>query len=87
MSPADQLSTLENAAADAHSHPPNLHKPPVPPTQPHQQLSVQSPPPPQSTGSLLYPTQGPGPNPQAHVAPPPYKIDSEELSKEDVIFF
>lgn len=92
MSPTDHLSTPESAAADAQSststpHPPNLHKPPVPPTPPHPQLSMQSPPPSQSVGSLLYPTQSPGPNPQAHGAPPLYKINPEELSKEDVIFF
>ncbi|TNM88028.1 hypothetical protein fugu_006249 [Takifugu bimaculatus] len=81
---SDQLSTPEADAqsSSSTSHPPNLHKPPVPPSPPHPQLPVQSPPP-----SLLYPTQGPGPNPQAHGAPPLYKINPEELSKEDVIFF
>ncbi|TWW57944.1 Rho guanine nucleotide exchange factor 18 [Takifugu flavidus] len=85
----DQLSTPEADAqsSSSTSHPPNLHKPPVPPSPPHPQLPVQSPPPSQSVGSLLYPTQGPGPNPQAHGAPPLYKINPEELSKEDVIFF
>lgn len=93
MSPTDQLSGLETAAADAQSssgasHLPNLHKPPVPPAQPHPQPSVQSPPPSQSGASLLYP-QGPGPSPPAHghAPPPPYKINPEELGKEDVIFF
>lgn len=98
MSLTDQFSAPEIAAADAQSststsHPPNLHKPPMPPAQPHPQPSVQSPPPSQSGGSLLYPaqmqTQGPGPNPPAQGIgpPPPYKINPEELSKEDVIFF
>lgn len=82
MSPTDQFSTPEVAAGDAQSfHPPNLHKPPVAPTQPHPQPSVQSP--------TQLQMQGPGPSPPAHTLgpPPPYKINPEELSKEDVIFF
>ncbi|XP_010730724.2 rho guanine nucleotide exchange factor 18 [Larimichthys crocea] len=75
----------------AQSHP----QPPVqPPTiPPHSQ----------STSSLQFPPhlqpQGPSPNAQAHVQvnvqglthshsmPPPYKVNTEDLNKEDVIFF
>ncbi|XP_036970389.1 rho guanine nucleotide exchange factor 18 isoform X1 [Acanthopagrus latus] len=76
--------------------PPQSH--PQPPMQP-----PTIPPHSQSAGSLQFqahlPPQGLGPNAQAHVQvnvhglshshsmPPPYKINTEDLNKEDVIFF
>lgn len=87
------MAAADVQASSGASHPPSLHKPPVPPPQPHPLPSSKSPPPSQSGGSLLYSTQmgtqGPGPSPPAHGhgPPPPYKINPEELSKEDVIFF
>ncbi|CAJ1060618.1 rho guanine nucleotide exchange factor 18 isoform X1 [Xyrichtys novacula] len=76
----------------AQPHPqPSIQPPSIPP--PHSQ----------STGSLQFQphlqSQGPSPNAQAHLQgnvhglthshsmPPPYKINTEDLNKEDVIFF
>ncbi|XP_044056209.1 rho guanine nucleotide exchange factor 18 isoform X2 [Siniperca chuatsi] len=110
---ADQLSPPDNAGPDTQStssistsHPLNVQKPPMPPTQSHPQPSMQPstiPPHSQSTGSLQFQShlqpQGLSPNAQAHVLvnvhglthshsmPPPYKINTEDLNKEDVIFF
>ncbi|TMS20264.1 Rho guanine nucleotide exchange factor 18 [Larimichthys crocea] len=75
----------------AQSHPqPSVQPPTIPPHS-------------QSTSSLQFPPhlqpQGPSPNAQAHVQvnvqglthshsmPPPYKVNTEDLNKEDVIFF
>uniref|UniRef100_A0A4W6FLY6 Rho/Rac guanine nucleotide exchange factor 18 n=1 Tax=Lates calcarifer TaxID=8187 RepID=A0A4W6FLY6_LATCA len=83
------------------SHPPNVQKPPIPPAQSHPQPSMQPPtmpPPSQSAGFLQFQShaqpQGSGPNTQvnhglshSHSVPPPYKIPTEDLNKEDVIFF
>ncbi|XP_040896037.1 rho guanine nucleotide exchange factor 18 isoform X2 [Toxotes jaculatrix] len=85
------------------SHPPNAQKPPMPPAQSHPQPPMQPPaipPHSQSTGFLQFQShvqpQGFSPNAQAHVQvnhglshsmPPPYKIPTEDLNKEDVIFF
>ncbi|XP_039666974.1 rho guanine nucleotide exchange factor 18 isoform X1 [Perca fluviatilis] len=80
------------------SHPSVVQKPPMPPAQTHPQPSIQPPtipPHSQSTGSLQFQPhlqpQGLSPNAQAHglshSMPPPYKIATEDLNKEDVIFF
>ncbi|XP_068175203.1 rho guanine nucleotide exchange factor 18 isoform X2 [Antennarius striatus] len=83
--------------------PPNVQKPPMPLAQANAQPSVQPPtisPHPQSATSLLFQTHVPppavSPNPQtltqvnvqglSHSASPPYEI-TEDLNKEDVIFF
>ncbi|KAM7409860.1 hypothetical protein PAMA_001388 [Pampus argenteus] len=109
----DQLSPPDNAGPDgpststiSTSHPQNVQKPPMPPTQSHPQPAMQPPSMPlhsQSTGLLQFqphlPLQGVSPNAQAsvqvnvhgvthsHSMPPPYKITTEDLNKEDVIFF
>uniref|UniRef100_A0A669DZN3 Rho/Rac guanine nucleotide exchange factor 18 n=1 Tax=Oreochromis niloticus TaxID=8128 RepID=A0A669DZN3_ORENI len=99
---ADQPSSLDNAGPDigSASHPPNVQKPPMPPAQSHSQPSVQPPiipPHSQSTGALQFhsPVQPQSLNPGAqvqglshsHSMPPPYKFTTEDLNKEDVIFF
>ncbi|XP_077440717.1 rho guanine nucleotide exchange factor 18 [Vanacampus margaritifer] len=82
------------------NHPATIQKPPVPPPL---QPSVQSPAIPahsHTTASLHFPTQVQpqclGPNPHVLVQalggklpppPPPYNINTEDLNKEDVIFF
>ncbi|XP_037625436.1 rho guanine nucleotide exchange factor 18 isoform X2 [Sebastes umbrosus] len=106
---ADQLSPPDNAGPDTQptssistSHPPNVQKPPMPPSQPSMQPPA-IPPHSQSTGSLQFQPhlqpQGLSPNAQAqvqvnvhglthsHSMPPPYKTATEDLNKEDVIFF
>ncbi|KAM7388212.1 hypothetical protein PAMP_024404 [Pampus punctatissimus] len=109
----DQLSPPDNAGPDgpstttiSTSHPQNVQKPPMAPTQSHPQPAMQPPSMPlhsQSTGLLQFqphlPLQGVSPNTQAsvqvnvhgvthsHSMPPPYKITTEDLNKEDVIFF
>ncbi|XP_075341502.1 rho guanine nucleotide exchange factor 18 isoform X2 [Odontesthes bonariensis] len=100
---ADQLSPPENTGLDPQpassitsSHPPNVQKPPMPPAQSHPQTSIQ-PPLSQGGGCLhLQPHAQPqslAPNSQAHVhglshsVPPAYTITTEDLNKEDVIFF
>lgn len=98
--PADQPSSLDNAGPDIQSasHPPNVQKPPMPPAQSHPQPSLQPPiipPHSQSTGALQFhsPVQPQSLNPSAqvqglsHSLPPPYKFTTEDLNKEDVIFF
>uniref|UniRef100_A0A3Q4HAV1 Rho/rac guanine nucleotide exchange factor (GEF) 18b n=1 Tax=Neolamprologus brichardi TaxID=32507 RepID=A0A3Q4HAV1_NEOBR len=95
---ADQPTSLDNAGPDMQSasHPPNVQKPPMPPAQSHPQPSVQPPivpPHSQSTGALQFhsPAQPQSLNPSAQVQglslPPPYKFTTEDLNKEDVIFF
>uniref|UniRef100_A0A3Q0RIL0 Rho/rac guanine nucleotide exchange factor (GEF) 18b n=1 Tax=Amphilophus citrinellus TaxID=61819 RepID=A0A3Q0RIL0_AMPCI len=82
------------------SHPPNVQKPPMPPAQSYPQPSMQPPiipPHSQSTGTLQYHShvqpQSLSPSTQvnvqglSHSMPPPYKLPTEDLSKEDVIFF
>lgn len=109
MSVTDQLSPPDNAGPDTQptssistSHPPNVQKPPMPPSQPSMQPPA-IPPHSQSTGSLQFQPhlqpQGLSPNAQAqvqvnvhglthsHSMPPPYKTATEDLNKEDVIFF
>ncbi|XP_026013525.1 rho guanine nucleotide exchange factor 18 isoform X2 [Astatotilapia calliptera] len=97
---ADQPSSLDNAGPDIQSasHPPNVQKPPMPPAQSHPQPSLQPPiipPHSQSTSALQFhsPVQPQSLNPSAqvqglsHSLPPPYKFTTEDLNKEDVIFF
>ncbi|XP_030584092.1 rho guanine nucleotide exchange factor 18 [Archocentrus centrarchus] len=84
------------------SHPPNVQKPPMPPAQSYPQPSMQPPiipPHSQSTSALQYHShvqpQSLSPSTQvnvqglshSHSMPPPYKLPTEDLSKEDVIFF
>ncbi|XP_051929932.1 rho guanine nucleotide exchange factor 18 isoform X2 [Hippocampus zosterae] len=89
------------------SHPATIQKPPVPPTQPSLQSSVQPaaiPAHSHTTASLQFPAQvqpqGLGSNPHmlaqglglSHSMPlppppPPFNINTEDLNKEDVIFF
>lgn len=102
VSPPDSAGS-EGQSTIGTSHPPNVQKPPVPPAQSHPQPSMQPPTVPphsQSTGSLHFQahlqqqglTQVHG---QVHVhglshshsMPPPYKMNTEDLNKEDVIFF
>uniref|UniRef100_A0A1A8P4Z3 Rho/rac guanine nucleotide exchange factor (GEF) 18b n=1 Tax=Nothobranchius rachovii TaxID=451742 RepID=A0A1A8P4Z3_9TELE len=82
---SDQLSPPDSLGLDA-PHPPNVQKPPMP---------IHPPPsmPPQCQGSdpiQLQPTSH-GPNTQvhglSHSKPPPYSIATDDLNKEDVIFF
>ncbi|KAI3368754.1 hypothetical protein L3Q82_025742, partial [Scortum barcoo] len=95
--------TTSSSSSISTSHPPNVQKPPMPPAQSHPQPSMQPPtipPHSQSTVSLQFQSQlqpqGLSPNAQAHVhvlshshsMPPPYKsINTEDINKEDVIFF
>nr|XP_019936690.1 PREDICTED: rho guanine nucleotide exchange factor 18-like isoform X1 [Paralichthys olivaceus] len=83
------------------SHPTNAQKPPMPSAQSHPPPPT-IPPHPQSTGLLHFQPQvqpqGLSPNTQTHVQvnhglshshsmPQPYKSPTEDLNKEDVIFF
>ncbi|KAF0042118.1 hypothetical protein F2P81_005650 [Scophthalmus maximus] len=79
------------------SHPPNAQKPPMPSAQSLPQPPTV-PPHSQSAGLVQFQShvqpQGLSPNSQAHVqvnhghsVPPLYKIPTEDLNKEDVIFF
>ncbi|XP_028300598.1 rho guanine nucleotide exchange factor 18 isoform X2 [Gouania willdenowi] len=93
----DQVGLPDNCAADTHpgfpssaSHPPNVQKPPIPPVQSHPQPSVPAVVVPlhsQSTGTFQQNLPGHTQLSHSHSMPPPYKGISEELSKEDVIFF
>uniref|UniRef100_UPI0037E91E3C rho guanine nucleotide exchange factor 18 n=1 Tax=Semicossyphus pulcher TaxID=241346 RepID=UPI0037E91E3C len=103
LSPPDNTGPdSQPTSSISSSHPPNVQKPPMPPAQAHPQPSMQPPPIPphsQSTGSLAFQShlqpQGLSPNAQvsvhglthSHSMPPPYKINTEDLNKEDVIFF
>ncbi|XP_072245594.1 rho guanine nucleotide exchange factor 18 isoform X1 [Leuresthes tenuis] len=87
---SDQLSPPDNTGLEPQptsSLPPNVQKPPMPP-----QTSIQ-PPLSQGSGCLHLQPQSLGPNSQAHVhglghsVPPAYTITTEDLNKEDVIFF
>ncbi|XP_053286158.1 rho guanine nucleotide exchange factor 18 isoform X2 [Pleuronectes platessa] len=83
------------------AHPTNAQKPPMPSAQSHPPAPT-IPPHPQSTGLLQFPPQvqpqGLSPNTQTHVQvnhglshshslPQPYKSPTEDVNKEDVIFF
>ncbi|XP_041862141.1 rho guanine nucleotide exchange factor 18-like isoform X2 [Melanotaenia boesemani] len=99
----DQLSPPDNTGPDTQpassitsSHLQNVQKPPMPSAQFHPQPSTQPPTmPPHSQGptSLQFQTNV---QPQtlssnvhglSHNIPPPYTITTEDLNKEDVIFF
>ncbi|XP_056133243.1 rho guanine nucleotide exchange factor 18 [Lampris incognitus] len=92
----------QSSIATITSHPPSVQKPPMPPmppTQPYAQPPVQALNPlcSQSPNSLHFQPQGICPKPQvqpqvhglshSHSMPPPYRITTEDLNKEDVIFF
>ncbi|XP_047443182.1 rho guanine nucleotide exchange factor 18 isoform X2 [Mugil cephalus] len=103
LSPADNSGPdSQSASSISASHPPSVQKPPIPPAQSHPQPSVQPPTMPvhsQSTGSVPFQAhvqqQSLSPSAQGNVhglshsqsLPPPYKMTSEDLNKEDVIFF
>ncbi|XP_075944102.1 rho guanine nucleotide exchange factor 18 [Anarhichas minor] len=101
LSPPDNAGPdTQSTSSISVSHPQSLQKPPMPPAQSHPQPPT-IPPHSQTTGSLQFhlQPQGLSPNSQAHVQvnahglshshsmPPPYKIATEDLNKEDVIFF
>ncbi|XP_041791119.1 rho guanine nucleotide exchange factor 18 isoform X3 [Chelmon rostratus] len=103
LSPPDNAGPdTQSTSSISTSHPPSIQKPPMPPAQSHPQPCMQPPaipPHSQSTGSLQFQAhlqpQGLSPNVQvnvhglshSHSMPPPYKINTEDLNKEDVIFF
>ncbi|KAM3619498.1 uncharacterized protein V6R79_009228 [Siganus canaliculatus] len=87
----------QSASCISSSHPPSIQKPPMPPVQSHPQTQPPSIPPHSlQFHSSLHP---PGPSGQtpvqatvhglshSHSVPPPYKMNAEDLTKEDVIFF
>ncbi|XP_054644706.1 rho guanine nucleotide exchange factor 18 isoform X3 [Dunckerocampus dactyliophorus] len=96
--PPDTSGPDSQSTVPSTSHPATLQKPPVPPAQPPLQSSVQPhsiPAHSQTAGSLHFQPQGLSPNPHvqvhtqglSHSIPPPPYISTEDLNKEDVIFF
>lgn len=89
---------IQSTSSTSTPHPVNVQKPPLPPAHSHPQPPTN----PQSTGSLQgHPhvqSQGLSANahthvqpniglPHSHSMPPPYQVTTEDLNKEDVIFF
>lgn len=100
LSPPDSAGPEDQSPSSILISPPgNNQKPPASPAQP--QLSMQHPHHSvlhsQSTGSLQLQPQPPNPQTQgplsvhglshSHSVPPPYQMTTEDLNKEDVIFF
>nr|XP_057928711.1 rho guanine nucleotide exchange factor 18 isoform X2 [Doryrhamphus excisus] len=98
LDPPDTSGPDSQSTVTTTNHPATLQKPPVPPAQPPLQSSVQlhsTPAHSQTTGSLHFQPQAqpqglsPNPHVQVHMQgpPPPPYISTEDLNKEDVIFF
>lgn len=101
MSLTDQLSHPDNTGPDPQltistTHPSNIQKNPMPPCtvppstllQSTSSLQVQSHLKPQGLSSNTKQTHGQvNVQSHSHSMPPPYKINTEDLNKEDVIFF
>ncbi|XP_037554241.1 rho guanine nucleotide exchange factor 18 [Nematolebias whitei] len=88
----DQLSPPDSTGLDTQltssvssSHPPHAQKPPMPTTHPHPPPSI--PPHPQSTDPPQFQPHVQNVHGLSHSKSPPYTIPTEDLNKEEVIFF